>query len=156
MNQSKNYDAGKKNERDSFGILKEKGYVRPTAKQKRFIKSAFESVGKDIKPRGYDLIHESALPWVLSEKLAKDHVDKLVLYELKTAGANRETPLKEDFRGLGFTLSGSEKYNAEKLGEQYKFVFLDLATENLKVSRMEEWFNSDASRIYPTYSIFIK
>jgi len=156
MNHSKNYDKGKENERDSFAILREKGYIKPTSKQRKNILNAFKTIGKTIQSRGYDLIREDISNKLKSLKETIQIVNEIVLYELKTAGAKRKTPLKENFRGLGFTLSGSEKQNAEELGEQYKFVFLDLATKDVKISKLEDWFNPKVSRIYPTYSVFIR
>tara|TARA_R110000824_G_scaffold256238_1_gene445263 strand:+ start:325 stop:795 length:471 start_codon:yes stop_codon:yes gene_type:complete len=156
MNHSKNYDKGKENERDSWNVLREKGYVRPTSKQRKNVLNAFKAIGKTIKTRGYDLIRADISHKLESAIGAIEAVHDIILYELKTAGASRKTPLKENFRGLGFTLSGSEKQNAEELGEQYKFVFLDLATEDFKISKLEDWFTPEISRIYPTYSIFIK
>ena len=156
MNHSKNYDKGKENERDSFSVLQEQGYVKPTSKQRKNILAAFELIGKTIKSRGYDLIREDMSSRLESTQGAVESVHEIILYELKTAGANRKTPLKEDFRGLGFTLSDSERHNAEELGHQYKFVFLDLATEDFKITKLEDWFNPEAARIYPTYSVFIK
>jgi hypothetical protein len=154
MSTSKNYDQGKKNEKNSWSVMSKKGFVKPTSEQKRNIEFALESVGKPIKTRGYDLIHIDVVPLIKDKNLARLHVDKIVLYELKTAGVKRETPLKEDFANFGFTYSGNEECNYHMLGsEQYKFIFLNLATEEARLLDESDW--KPYARLYPTTSVFV-
>ncbi len=154
MSTSKNYNQGKKNEKNSWSVMEEKGFVRPTPKQKKNIKLAFESAGKPIKGRGYDLVRSELLPFLEDKNLARLHVDRIVLYELKTAGVKRKTPLKEDFANFGFTYSGNEEYNHCTLGnEQYKFIFLNLATEEARLLDESDW--KSRARTYPTTSVFV-
>ena len=154
MSTSKNYDQGKKNEKNSWSVMSAKGFVKPTSEQKRNIEFAFESVGKSIKTRGYDLIHIDTVPLIKDKSTSKKWVKKLVLYELKTAGANRKEPLKKDFANFGFTYSGNEEYNYHTLGnEQYKFIFLNLATEEARLLDESDW--KPRARLYSTTSVFV-
>jgi hypothetical protein len=154
MSTSKNYNQGKKNEKDSWPVMEKKGFIKPTSKQKKNIKFAFESVGKTIKTRGYDLVRTELLPFLEDKNFARLNVDKIVLYELKTAGADREEILKEDFSNFKFTYSGNEEYNHRLLGDkQYKFIFLNLATKKARLLKESDW--KPQARVYPTTSIFL-
>lgn len=154
--EGKSYNTGKKNEKQSWARLQKLGFIRPTSQQRKNVVEAYARQGKEIKPKGYDLIklpNEKALDDV--DKLSKT-LEKVVLYELKTAGKNRRQPLKENWSGLGFTLTGAEKHNAELLGQQYKFLFLNLKTNKFHICQLEDFFSPEVSGIYPTWSIFIK
>jgi len=154
MSASKNYDQGKKNEKNSWSVMEGKGFVKPTPKQKENIKHALASAGKPIKGRGYDLVRAELLPFLEDKNFARLNVDRIVLYELKTAGVKRETPLKEDFANFGFTYSGNEEYNHRTLGnEQYKFIFLNLVTEEARLLDESDW--KPHARLYPTTSVFV-
>lgn len=153
---STSYDTGKKNEKQSWSVLEKFGYIRPTSQQRKNIAEVFLRKGKEIKSKGFDLVK-------LPDKNALNGVDELfeiienlTLFELKTAGKNRKAAIKENWSGLGFTLTGAEKYNAELLGEHFKFLFLNLKNDEYHVCRLEDFFSPEISGIYPTWSVFIK
>jgi len=153
---SASYDQGKKGESNSWEYLLEYGYTRPTSQQRKNIVEALARQGKQIKIRGFDLV-ETTHSLILDdvEELSKV-IDTIKLFELKTAGANRKASLKEDFSGMGFTLTSSEKENAELLGDNYRFLLLNLKNKKYKVCKLQDFFKPQVSRIYPTWSIFIK
>ena len=88
------------------------------------------------------------------EKL-RQSINGIKIYELKTAGRNRKSEVSDNWKGLGFTLTSSEKINSDSLGNQYKFIFLNLKTNKFGVFNLSDWFNEAKSNIYPTYSVFI-
>ena len=152
------YEAGKQGEQDSWEVLCELGYIRPTPKQRDNIVSAFAHHGKIVNPRAFDLIKkgEEGLLNNRSE-LIKSIPTKgcPTLFELKTAGKDRRKNIGEDFTGLGFTLTQKEKENAETLKSNYKFLFLNLKTKKHKICNLQDFFNEAVSRIYPTWSIWV-
>ena len=156
MSQNKtSYDVGKQGEADSWSVMREYGYVRPTPQQRRNIVAAYAHLDKEIKAKGFDLIKASDSPLVDDVKLLTKDVESLKLYELKTAGKKRKSPVKDNWAGLGFTLTGAEKHNAETLGDNFKFLFLNLKNNAMHQCNLEDFFASEVANTYPTWSVFI-
>jgi hypothetical protein len=148
----KNYNTGKEGEKSSWDIMAEKGFYRPTKKERSNIAKAFAMVGKSIEWRGFDLVNAGHA--LSLNDPTRVPVDSLILYELKTAGRNRKAALKANFHGLGFTLTANEEHNHSILGDkQFKFIFLDLKTGNCLCCNYSDWY--DRSRVYLTKSIFV-
>ena len=156
MKSGENYNTGKQAEQDSWGIMADYGYIRPNPFQRKNIIRAFHALGKAVSKTGFDLIERKYGEHVNDPERLKVIIHELVLYELKTAGAKRKSVVAENWKGLGFTLTSAEKNNATLLGENYKFIFLNLKTKNMNVYAMEDFFDDERANIYPTYSIFIK
>lgn len=153
MSKGKNYNTGKHGEKSSWEIMEGKGFYRPVKKERANIVKAFALAGKSIESRGFDLI-DAGYSSSLNDP-ASISAEDLILYELKTAGRKRKTALKENFNGLGFTLTANEEYNHSVLGdEQFKFIFLDLKTNNCMCCSYSDFY--EKARVYPTKSIFVK
>tara|TARA_R110000824_G_scaffold150209_8_gene320776 strand:+ start:5060 stop:5548 length:489 start_codon:yes stop_codon:yes gene_type:complete len=150
------YSTGKKNEGDSWSVMNARGFVRPTPKQRKSLVAAYSSVGKTLKMKGFDLIRESDAKTIDDPQKLLEAIDNIELFELKTAGKERKAEVGGDWLGLGFTLTNSERHNAETLGNNFKFIFLNLKNNNLHECSLEDFFSSEISNIYPTWSIFIK
>jgi hypothetical protein len=149
---SVNYDTGKQGENSSWEVMAAKGFYRPTKDERKTIAAAFAAQGKTIAPKGFDLVELHWRPPLKSGMTIA--ADKMVLYELKTAGAKRKTSLKSNFNGLGFTLTANEEHNHSVLGDsQYKFILLDLKTHDCLLCTKDDFYSR--ARIYPTKSIFI-
>ena len=149
MSNAKSYNAGKQNERDSWSTMCQHGFVRPTPQQRKNLVEAYAQVGKEIRAKGFDLIRES------DSKTINNPVENITLFELKTAGRKRKSPVKENWSGLGFTLTGAEKHNAETLKDKFKFIFLNLKNGALHECKLDDFFSSGAANTYPTWSVFI-
>jgi hypothetical protein len=156
----KNYNAGKAGEKSSWEAMAAKGFYRPTSgkksKERANITKAFSMLGKDIKPRGFDLIDARYQTYLNDpNKIATLISDgSFILYELKTAGAQRKKDLKENFNGLGFTLTANEKHNHSVLGDDgFKFIFLDLKTYDCICINKSDFYTK--CRRYSTESIFV-
>ena len=149
------YDVGKQGEADSWSVMRKYGYVRPTPQQRRNIVAAYASLDKEVKAKGFDLIKASDLLLVENVELLTKEVESLKLYELKTAGKKRKSPVKDNWAGLGFTLTGAEKHNAETLGDNFKFLFLNLKNNAMHQCNLEDFFASEVANTYPTWSVFI-
>ena len=152
----KRYSTGKNNESDSWSVMHTYGFVRPTPEQRKNLVAAYSSVGKTLKKKGFDLIRESDTETISDPQKLLEAIDNIELFELKTAGKKRKAKVGEDWSGLGFTLTNSDRHNAETLGDNFKFIFLNLKNNNLYECSLEDFFFSEVSNIYPTWSIFIK
>jgi hypothetical protein len=148
---SESYDIGKKGEHESWVILEELGFIRPEKNDRKNIIDAFSKKGVEIKSRGFDVVGQSEIENFRKTK----KISKMVLYEVKTAGKNRKQEVQDDFANLGFTLTSSERHNADVLGKQYKFIFLNLKTKSHMVCSLNDFFNNEIANIYPTWSVFI-
>jgi len=153
--EAQNYNSGKKQERDADSYLLGHGYIRPIGKQKSNIVKTFANKGYKLKPRAFDLVDHWVSRYWDNIKDLESMFEFIILYELKSAGANRIKPIREDWQGLGFTYSSNEDYNWELLGdEKYKFIFVDCLRRRHLVLKKSDWINN--SRSTPTWSIFIK
>lgn len=149
------YDKGKQNESDSWSVMRRHGYARPTPEQRRNIVAAYAKLGKEIKAKGFDLIRKEDIATINNVATLTKKVESIKIYELKTAGKKRKSLVKENWSGLGFTLTSSEKHNAEVLGDNFKFLFLNLKNNALHECKLEDFFFSGAANTYPTWSVFI-
>lgn len=155
MNNAKSYNTGKQNERDSWSIMRRHGFVRPSAQQRKNLVAAYATIGKTVKAKGFDLIKESDSKTINSPDQLAEAVENITLFELKTAGRERKSLVKENWSGLGFTLTGAEKHNAETLKDKFKFIFLNLKNGALRECKLDDFFSSGAANTYPTWSVFI-
>lgn len=155
MNNAKSYNAGKRNESDSWSTMRRHGFVRPTPQQRKNLVEAYARVGKEVRAKGFDLIKESDSKTIGNPDQLAEAVDNITLFELKTAGKERKSIVKENWSGLGFTLTGAEKHNAEVLKDNFKFIFLNLKNGALRECKLDDFFSSGAANTYPTWSVFI-
>ncbi len=142
-----NYEGGKENESPTWTYLEQHGFIRPTKEQRKQIVTLFEKDNKVISSRAFDVIKK--------EELEILPIKPKVLYEVKTCGKQKSKKISTGFKGMGFTLTENEKNNADKLGDAYKFIFVDLVTNKHHIFELKEFFNKEYARIYRTWSIFI-
>ena len=155
MAKKTSYDTGKQNENDSWPVMRRYGYVRPTPQQRKNLVAAYAKHGKEVKAKGFDLIKKSDASFFDNVDMLAKKVENIKIYELKTAGKKRKSIVKENWSGLGFTLTSSEKHNAEVLGDNFKFLFLNLKNNALRECKLEDFFSSGVANTYPTWSVFI-
>jgi len=155
MNQGDNYNSGKVGEKDSWEVMQDNGFVRPTPAQRKNLEQAFSEVGKKFSKKGFDLLDVRDIQSINDLEKLRQSINDIKVYELKTAGRNRKSEVSDNWKGLGFTLTSSEKINSDSLGNQYKFIFLNLKTNKFGIFNLSDWFNEAKSNIYPTYSVFI-
>ena len=155
MNNAKSYNTGKQNEADSWTTMRQHGFVRPTSQQRKNLVKAYAQAGKEIRAKGFDLIKKSDVETIINPDQLAETVENIMLFELKTAGRKRRSPGKENWSGLGFTLTGAEKHNAEVLKDKFRFIFLNLKNGALRECKLDEFFSSGVAYTYPTWSVFI-
>ena len=155
MNQGDNYNSGKVGEKDSWEVMRDNGFVRPTPTQRKNLEKVFSEVGKKFSKKGFDLLDARDIQSINDLEKLRQSINDIKVYELKTAGRNRKSEVSDNWKGLGFTLTSSEKINSDSLGNQYKFIFLNLKTNKFGIFNLSDWFNEAKSNIYPTYSVFI-
>jgi hypothetical protein len=143
----KNYTIGSKGEKETWPFLNDNGFVRPTITQRKEIVEYYLSKNKKIEKRGFDVIKLSDL-----KNIGKKDI---TLYEVKTTGKSRGQNVNEHFNGLGFTLSGKEKNNAEELENNFRFIFVNLSKRILKICKLSDFFNKEIANLYQTWSVFI-
>jgi len=150
----KNYNSGKKGEKEADRYLQSKGFLRPRGKQKSNIVKAFASKGFNLKVTAFDLVEAWVSDyWNTLEQLQKV-VDKIVLYEMKSASATRQKPLNESWEGLGFTYSCNEDHNWKVLGDKkYKFIFVDCLRKRHILLNKNDWLQN--ARTTETMSVWI-
>jgi hypothetical protein len=149
------YEVGKKGESEVWHYLHEAGYVRPTRTQRANIAQAFADSGKVIHKSGFDVVDVRQVKWLDSPDLLMSKIEKIVLFEVKAAGKNRRASISDGFKGFGFTLTENERKNAEALGDQYKFVFVNLQNRSHHKCSIDDFFSTEKARIYSTWSVFL-
>jgi len=152
---TESYLTGKIGESQTWEYLSQFGFTRPSSKQRANIVTAFEKRGIMIQQRGFDVVPSSFSENLNSVSALETCLDRLVLYEVKTCGVGRRSRVSAGFRGLGFTLTSKEKHNADVLGPQYRFLFVNLRTRTHRVCSLTDFFNEKRALIYQTWSVFI-
>jgi hypothetical protein len=152
---SESYLTGKAGESQTWDYLARAGYIRPSAKQRANIIAAFKQGGVTVHKRGFDVVpFEFAAALDSVEVLVKQRA-RLRLLEVKTCGANRKAEVSAGFKGLGFTLTNKERQNAEALGDQYRFLFVNLRAGVHRECALIDFFVEGRARIYQTWSVFL-
>jgi hypothetical protein len=150
-----NYTIGNSGETNSKHYLQDNGFVFLTNTQKKHISGLYSLKGIQVKFNGFDCIHIEDYNRLFNQDSVND-LDLPILYELKTTGEKRGEKINEGFKNLGFTLTKNELDNANNLSENFKFIFLNLFRKTHKIVKLEDFFNDEKARLYPTYSVFIK
>lgn len=157
---SGNYNTGKQGEADTKqSYLPRFGFVLLAKEQRANITKAFmRAKGLVVHKSGFDAVKadgEDCSRWLDSVDELARNIEKLRLYEVKTAGRARKAKITPGFKGLGFTLTSKERDNALALGSQYRFLFVNLKAGTHRECSLEDFFHEGASRIYPTWSVFL-
>jgi len=157
ISSGRNYNSGKKQEKEADIYLRSHGFIRPSGKQKNNIVKAFAyRQGKNLRVRAFDLVEEWLGKYLDDQSKLYELVDEgsVILYELKSASATRETPINEGWEGLGFTYSSNEDHNWKVLGDdKYKFVFVDCLRQRHIILNKSDWL--DNARTTDTMSVWI-
>lgn len=148
------YAAGKAAEKATHELLKQLGLFPPLLETRKAIVQAFDERGISVVRSGFDAVPRSFL--LGGRDYIRKNLDTLRLYEVKTCGEDRESCVPSDFRGMGFTLTGSERKNANALGDQYRFLLCNLATNEYLECTLSDFFTNERARIYETWSVHFK
>ena len=129
-------------------IDKNVGFIVPTAKQKANLLVAFAKKGKVVYGKAFDIVKLSGLVDLSELTDVENNLGKIIVYEIKST----KKPLRSDFTGFFFALTGAEVLVAQSLKKQFQFVLVNTATcEHLEMSLSEIF--SKAKGIYSTWSI---
>ncbi|MBX3378239.1 MAG: hypothetical protein KF678_14690 [Phycisphaeraceae bacterium] len=150
------YSTGKKGEGQTWAYLREIGYIRPTAAQRKVIAETFASQGIKIHTQEFDVVEARHADKLKSVAALSTVLHELSLFEVKSCGAGRKATVSAGFKSFGFTLTSKEKYNADTLGDRYRFIFFNLRTSTHRVCRLQDFFCDNMARIYQTWSVFIR
>ncbi len=129
-------------------IRKGSGFVIPTGQQKLNLLVAFAKRNMVIYGNAFDALRLLQPVDLDSQSEIDEHLDDLVLYEIKST--NRA--IKPDFSGYFFALTTAELLVAQNLKNRYKFVFVNVTTEEYLELSLTDVF-AKAKGIYPTWSI---
>jgi hypothetical protein len=109
---------------------------------------AFAKKGMVVYGKAFDIVR-------LSGKVNLDdlvdvdrNLDKITIFEIKST----KKRLKSDFAKYFFALTAAEVLVAQSLKKNFKFVFVNTATEDFLELNLVEIF-AKAKGIYPTWSI---
>lgn len=130
-------------------MSKREGFLILTKAQKRHVSEAFASVDKPVYGQAYDLVRVTGEPIDFNEVAdVKDRLADLTLLEIKSTDKDRT----DDFKGHFFSLSTAELLVAQKLGPQFRFLFVNVSNGHcLELSLTEVYERAKA--IYPVWSI---
>lgn len=130
-------------------ILREKGFIVPTAAQREALLIAFVRAGYVIYGKAFDVVKCKVPVDLASSDEVLKHIEAVRLFEIKST--NKAT-VKPDFRGCFFSLSTAELLVAQNLSTHYGFVFVNTRTREHKELTLLDLFKR-ARGIYPTWSI---
>ncbi len=150
-----NYGSGKIGEAETKGYLAKAGFVRPSAKQRKNIVTAFAGHGVTVHKSGFDVVRAEDASFLDAVNEIEKRLEEFRLYEVKTCGAARKSEVSAGFKGLGFTLTDKEHHNAKVLGPQYRFLFVNLRTRAHRECALTDFFLDGRARIYQTWSVFL-
>ena len=126
-----------------------KGFIVPTAAQKKNILVALAKSGKVAYGRAYDIVKIKGKAINLSNAAdVEKNIDRLVIYEIKST--NRSIGPK--FANYFFALTTAELLVAQSLKEQFKFVFVNITHGHILELNLQQVFRRSKG-IYPTWSI---
>jgi hypothetical protein len=108
-----------------------------------------------VHQRGFDVVPVEFAAALDSVEELVEQLSRLRLYEVKTCGKNRKADVSIGFKGLGFTLTSKERHNAEVLGDQYRFLFVNLRAGVHRECALTDFFVDGRARIYQTWSVFL-
>jgi hypothetical protein len=142
---------GQQTARKAAAILVDsgKGFILPTAAQRRALLIAFAQAGFVIYGKAFDVVKTRGHVDLSDPEDISRHLDDLVIYEIKSTGKPAVQP---DFRRYFFSLSTAELLVAQNLGKRFKFVFVNTLTRTYLELSLTEVF-ARARGIYPTWSI---
>ena len=143
-----NHDTGKIGESETWEFLLGKGYSRPIKEERIRIAKYYKEKNIIIEKSGFDVILTAD-----RENIGKTDI---CLFEVKTTGTQRGKKIGQGFVGLGFTLTEKELSNAKALENKFVFLFVNLASRTFTPCNLQDFFNKDKSRIYQTWSVFLK
>lgn len=126
----------------------DRGYVVPTAKQKRLLLVEFARKNLVVYGKAFDVVRLSAEVNLDDGTDIGQNLDNIVLCEIKSS--NRALP--GDFKGYFFALTTAELLVAQNLKDRYRFIFVNTGTEKFLELTLQQVFGR-ARGIYPTWSI---
>jgi hypothetical protein len=136
--------------RRAVAILVERpGFRVASAREKRNLAEAFASHNKPVYGQAFDAVHLGAAVDLRDVAAIKRNISQITLYEVK---ATDRVGAREDFAGHFFSMSTAELLVAQKLGEQFRFAFVDVNSRQVLDLTLQEIF-ARAKAIYPTWSI---
>jgi hypothetical protein len=132
-----------------FLIESGKGFILPTAKQRKALLLAFAQADYIIYGKAFDVVRVSQPCNLDDPDDITRHLDDIVIYEVKSTNKPSVQP---DFRRYFFSLSTAELLVAQNLGARFKFAFVNTRTRTHIELSLQEVF-ARARGIYPTWSI---
>ena len=124
------------------------GFFVPSANQKRNLVVAFAKRGMIIYGKAFDAVRLSASVDLDSLEDVEKQLKAITLYEIKSTNKK----MGDRFDGYFFGITAAEVLVAQSLKGQFKFVFVNINTDNFMELTLNQVFGR-AKGIYPTWSI---
>jgi len=130
-------------------LLRESGFVIPTAAQREAILIAFVRAGYVIYGKAFDVVRCNGPVDLSSSDEILRNLECVTLFEIKSTKNDKVRP---DFRGYFFGLSTAELLVAQNLGKHFRFAFVNTRTRSHIELTLLDLFQR-ARGIYPQWSI---
>lgn len=124
------------------------GFAVPTARQKKNLVVAFAKRDRIVYGKAFDVVRLSGRVDLDDLEDVERHLKQLTLYEIKSTAKK----CADDFRGHFFSITAAEILVSQSLRDQFKFVFVNIQTNNHLELTLSEMFGR-AKGIYPGWSI---
>lgn len=125
------------------------GYVVPTVAQRRNLLVAFAEQGLTLYGGAFNIVRGPSELKLSNIESIREHLSDLRIMEIK---ATNKAAVRQDFSGYFFSISTAELLTAQKLGNRYRFIFVNTATADTKEFSLQEVF-ARARGIYSSLSI---
>lgn len=130
-------------------LLEQPGFRSADGREKRNIAEAFASHNRPVYGQAFDALHLATEVDLADVADIKHKLSSITLYEVK---ATDRAHAKDDFAGHFFSMSTAELLVAQKLGAQFRFVFVNVRTRHILDLSLQDIY-ARAKGIYPTWSI---
>jgi len=127
------------------------GYIKPNAKVRLNLLIAFAKKNKVVYGKAFDVIRVKDSSKVNLEDLqdVENNLANIIIYEVKSTN---KKAVKPDFERYFFGLSTAELLVAQNLRNHFKFVFVNIITNEVLELSLKQVFEK-AKGIYPVWSI---
>jgi hypothetical protein len=130
-------------------VASDSRYVEPTRQERDAMLVGFAMHRKVLYGAAFDLVKLDADIDLSDPEAIAANIDAIQVIEVKSTNQER---IGDDLKGYFFDLTNAELLVAQKLGEQFKFVFVNIISERWQEMSINEVFGR-AKAIYPSMHI---
>ena len=125
------------------------GFLKLNPTEKMNLAAAFAKKGKTVYGRAFDLVKCKKKVNFMNQSKLELKLGSVVVYEVKST---KRKDLSKSFEPYFFDLTTSEFLVAQSLGEQFKFVFVNIRTKQYVEMTLREVL-AKARKLYPKWTV---